>query len=145
MQPHQPLTTTGGELQASRSRAVRRIAPEPRTLNGHRRPSSRSKQHHHRNGAPIKDLTTFDHQTCRSRETAREPPTYLRAPRRRWRRRHHVDKRARGRRLHQPRPTPPPCRAHRRTTNRSSSTRSDERRVGKECTSWCRSRWSPYH
>jgi hypothetical protein len=20
-----------------------------------------------------------------------------------------------------------------------------ERRVGKECTSWCRSRWSPYH
>ena len=29
----------------------------------------------------------------------------------------------------------------------SSSTpaRSEERRVGKECTSWCRSRWSPYH
>ena len=26
-----------------------------------------------------------------------------------------------------------------------SSTRSEERRVGKECTSWCRSRWSPYH
>ena len=25
------------------------------------------------------------------------------------------------------------------------STRSEERRVGKECTSWCRSRWSPYH
>ena len=24
-------------------------------------------------------------------------------------------------------------------------TRSEERRVGKECTSWCRSRWSPYH
>ena len=23
--------------------------------------------------------------------------------------------------------------------------RSGERRVGKECTSWCRSRWSPYH
>ena len=22
---------------------------------------------------------------------------------------------------------------------------SEERRVGKECTSWCRSRWSPYH
>ena len=22
--------------------------------------------------------------------------------------------------------------------------RSEERRVGKECTSWCRSRWSPY-
>ena len=25
------------------------------------------------------------------------------------------------------------------------SQRSEERRVGKECTSWCRSRWSPYH
>ena len=25
------------------------------------------------------------------------------------------------------------------------SARSEERRVGKECTSWCRSRWSPYH
>ena len=23
--------------------------------------------------------------------------------------------------------------------------RSEERRGGKECTSWCRSRWSPYH
>ena len=27
----------------------------------------------------------------------------------------------------------------------SMLTRSEERRVGKECTSWCRSRWSPYH
>ena len=27
----------------------------------------------------------------------------------------------------------------------SFSSRSEERRVGKECTSWCRSRWSPYH
>ena len=26
-----------------------------------------------------------------------------------------------------------------------SKVRSEERRVGKECTSWCRSRWSPYH
>ena len=26
-----------------------------------------------------------------------------------------------------------------------ADTRSEERRVGKECTSWCRSRWSPYH
>ena len=26
-----------------------------------------------------------------------------------------------------------------------SSNRSEERRVGKECTSVCRSRWSPYH
>ena len=25
------------------------------------------------------------------------------------------------------------------------SVRSEERRVGKECTSWCRSRWSPDH
>ena len=28
---------------------------------------------------------------------------------------------------------------------RASKVRSEERRVGKECTSWCRSRWSPYH
>ena len=27
----------------------------------------------------------------------------------------------------------------------ASVLRSEERRVGKECTSWCRSRWSPYH
>src|SRR3546814_3772521 len=27
----------------------------------------------------------------------------------------------------------------------SSSARSEERRVGKECVSKCRSRWSPYH
>ena len=26
-----------------------------------------------------------------------------------------------------------------------TNVRSEERRVGKECTSWCRSRWSPYH
>ena len=26
-----------------------------------------------------------------------------------------------------------------------ATVRSEERRVGKECTSWCRSRWSPYH
>ena len=29
--------------------------------------------------------------------------------------------------------------------HRSLVGRSEERRVGKECTSWCRSRWSPYH
>ena len=28
---------------------------------------------------------------------------------------------------------------------RAKEWRSEERRVGKECTSWCRSRWSPYH
>ena len=28
---------------------------------------------------------------------------------------------------------------------RLTDLRSEERRVGKECTSWCRSRWSPYH
>ena len=27
----------------------------------------------------------------------------------------------------------------------SALDRSEERRVGKECTSWCISRWSPYH
>ena len=30
-------------------------------------------------------------------------------------------------------------------TNSRNPERSEERRVGKECTSWCRSRWSPYH
>ena len=29
--------------------------------------------------------------------------------------------------------------------NKKIGFRSEERRVGKECTSWCRSRWSPYH
>src|SRR3546814_19635334 len=29
--------------------------------------------------------------------------------------------------------------------NRHGFTRSEERRVGKECVSTCRSRWSPYH
>src|SRR3546814_3871916 len=35
-------------------------------------------------------------------------------------------------------------RRHRRKAI-SSPTRSEERRVGKECVSTCRSRWSPYH
>ena len=30
-------------------------------------------------------------------------------------------------------------------TSGGPKARSEERRVGKECTSWCRSRWSPYH
>ena len=29
--------------------------------------------------------------------------------------------------------------------NEGDDTRSEERRVGKECASKCRSRWSPYH
>src|SRR3546814_3291088 len=32
-----------------------------------------------------------------------------------------------------------------RTVLRPQHTRSEERRVGKECVSTCRSRWSPYH
>src|SRR3546814_12837656 len=32
-----------------------------------------------------------------------------------------------------------------RFSRRNSSARSEERRVGKECVSTCRSRWSPYH
>ena len=32
-----------------------------------------------------------------------------------------------------------------RLTNETENTRSEERRVGKECASMCRSRWSPYH
>src|SRR5216110_3673641 len=35
-------------------------------------------------------------------------------------------------------PVEPPARP-------TSNTRSEERRVGKECVSLCRSRWSPYH
>src|SRR3546814_2837107 len=31
------------------------------------------------------------------------------------------------------------------TTSGSTTARSEERRVGKECVSTCRSRWSPYH
>src|SRR3546814_13089898 len=32
-----------------------------------------------------------------------------------------------------------------RTVNAGIEARSEERRVGKECVSTCRSRWSPYH
>src|SRR3546814_10030641 len=32
-----------------------------------------------------------------------------------------------------------------RPQNRNAARRSEERRVGKECVSTCRSRWSPYH
>src|SRR3546814_6657745 len=38
-------------------------------------------------------------------------------------------------------PTPP----HSHSSRRRSVLRSEERRVGKECVSTCRSRWSPYH
>ena len=38
-----------------------------------------------------------------------------------------------------------PPRMHSLTSGRSSRARSEERRVGKECKSQCRSRWSPYH
>ena len=31
------------------------------------------------------------------------------------------------------------------TVGRALKRRSEERRVGKECLCWCRSRWSPYH
>src|SRR3546814_2682832 len=41
----------------------------------------------------------------------------------------------------------PGCRAHRRAAivQCAPCKRSEERRVGKECVSTCRSRWSPYH
>src|SRR3546814_4414860 len=35
--------------------------------------------------------------------------------------------------------------ARRRRRDRGTRPRSEERRVGKECVSTCRSRWSPYH
>ena len=43
-----------------------------------------------------------------------------------------------------PPPSAPIVLDHRRL-HRLLPPRSEERRVGKECTSWCRSRWSPYH
>src|SRR3546814_3312568 len=36
-------------------------------------------------------------------------------------------------------------RQHRRPARQLRARRSEERRVGKECVSTCRSRWSPYH
>src|SRR3546814_17121477 len=36
------------------------------------------------------------------------------------------------------------CRVVSSSSNLSSASRSEERRVGKECVSTCRSRWSPY-
>src|SRR3546814_5737336 len=39
----------------------------------------------------------------------------------------------------------PSRRAMPRYVEGSTQTRSEERRVGKECVSTCRSRWSPYH
>src|SRR3546814_13230990 len=38
-----------------------------------------------------------------------------------------------------------PARAHRRSARTFGQTRSEERRVGKECVRTCRSRWTPYH
>src|SRR3546814_16925943 len=37
------------------------------------------------------------------------------------------------------------CKVHRRSDECFAHARSEERRVGKECVSTCRSRWSPYH
>src|SRR3546814_8981654 len=46
-------------------------------------------------------------------------------------------------------PVPKSTRATRSTAitwrNSAADSRSEERRVGKECVSTCRSRWSPYH
>src|SRR3546814_12702938 len=39
----------------------------------------------------------------------------------------------------------PEHRNSQKARSRRRSTRSEERRVGKECVSTCRSRWSPYH
>src|SRR3546814_15785012 len=38
-----------------------------------------------------------------------------------------------------------PSLTHRFERERQGAMRSEERRVGKECVSTCRSRWSPYH
>src|SRR3546814_19620771 len=44
-----------------------------------------------------------------------------------------------------PIPRPPDSRWDSSPPARPPTTRSEERRVGKECVSTCRSRWSPYH
>src|SRR3546814_8895228 len=36
------------------------------------------------------------------------------------------------------------CKVQRRCSRKAADRRSEERRVGKECVSTCRSRWSPY-
>src|SRR3546814_4920034 len=51
--------------------------------------------------------------------------------------RRYAPMRFKGPRRSRPRPCPYRC--------TSSPCRSEERRVGKECVSTCRSRWSPYH
>src|SRR3546814_5368836 len=43
------------------------------------------------------------------------------------------------------RPKISPWRSCSDTPSTALTTRSEERRVGKECVSTCRSRWSPYH
>src|SRR3546814_10475728 len=48
-----------------------------------------------------------------------------------------------GRHLRDRRPAVP--RGHHRRAGALAEERSEERRVGKECVSTCRSRWSPYH
>src|SRR3546814_12604964 len=46
---------------------------------------------------------------------------------------------------HRRRVGPKPCRRQRLDQVEERQSRSEERRVGKECVSTCRSRWSPYH
>src|SRR3546814_19344257 len=45
----------------------------------------------------------------------------------------------------EPRPGQVVLLAWRLSVHKASNHRSEERRVGKECVSTCRSRWSPYH
>src|SRR3546814_5362921 len=69
-----------------------------------------------------KDRTIFGHDDPPARDLRQWPPILRRSP--------------------------PPLLMHRRSESprgRSGATRSEERRVGKECVSTCRSRWSPYH
>src|SRR3546814_17973412 len=51
--------------------------------------------------------------------------------------------------VHPPVPICPACRSRawepKVVSGRATVVRSEERRVGKECVSTCRSRWSPYH
>ena len=114
---------------------------------------------------PLKTLTISNTgwSTCAHMAGCRRTSTHLRAlltnPRlRHLTRRVHVLDRTRPTTKHTPRESPSARSATSRDTPRSSAkppttnafieargSRSEERRVGKECCSRCRSRWSPYH
>src|SRR3546814_15074536 len=78
------------------------------------------------------DLGGHRCRRARARRRPHQPCTELRHP-------------LRHRKLRPPHRPHRPRRAQRRGDPVRGAARSEERRVGKECVSTCRSRWSPYH